>query len=378
MDRSRRRLLVFALLIAAGFLALAGVSWWQGRDDVRAGSVRIAEAAPLEIRRVPRTYRAVYRVENRSGGEKVVNTERVWVRRPFASRIETYRGSEPGGERLSIRQSAFGVLVSHGGAAEPLNIAAPPSLATGDVRFDLVLDRALEEKAILRRERRKVYGRPCQVYRAGGPVFAGDLERYVPRTGSYADVCVDANGLIAEELWILDGRPVQRRVAVEVEVDPALDDDLFAIGVEEKEGFQRGSVVRLLPEQTEGEPLFVLSSAPEGFERLGRYAVEISPAALPAAGQTPGPGPSSLTDVYVRGADLLVVDQGPGLERVVRRDERRGLEIEVDGLEGAELILDARMSEIRGHTPDGSVVRLFGTLRPDELEDVARRLAAPE
>lgn len=378
-ERARRRLLVFALGVAAAFAALAVVSWWQGRDDLREGSKVISGGGPaLRIAKVPTSYRAVFRVENRAR-ELVITTERTWVRRPFRSRIESYAGPPPGTGRPTIRQSVFGVLTSQSSRTEPLNVAAPPSLATGDVRVDAVLQDALEDRTILRRERREVYGRQCQVYRAGGPVFAGDVERYLPREGNYADFCVDRNGIVVEEFWVYRGRPIQRRVAVEVDIDPPIDASIFRIDIEPTPGAARGVVEKVDPDEVDETGLWELPETPEGFTSLGRYGVVIPQAAVPSiGGQSQGPGPSSTTDVYVRGPDLLVVDQDPSLLRVVENESRPTREVDVDGLKDAELIIDARMSEVRGITPDGSVVRIFGTLTPSELLDLARELEPRE
>lgn len=378
-ERARRRLLIFALAVAAAFGALAVVSWWQGRDDLREGSKVVSGGgSALRIARVPTSYRAVFRVENRAR-ELVTTTERVWVRRPFQSRIESYAGPPPGSGRPTIRQSVFGVLTSRSPRAEPLNVAAPPSVATGDVRVDAVLQDAAEDRTILRREHREVYGRRCRVYRAGGPIFAGDVERYEPSQGNYADFCVDRNGVVLEEFWVFRGRPIQRRVAVELEIDPPIDSSIFRIDVEPTQGPARGVVERLDPEDIDETGLWELPSTPSGFESLGRYGVVIPQAAVPNAGGEPqGPGPASTTDVYVRGPDLLVVDQDPSLLVVVENETRPTRDVEVEGLEDAELIIDARMSEVRGISPDGSVVRIFGTLPPDELVALARQLEPQE
>lgn len=378
-EPGRRRLLFFALAVAAAFGALAIASWWQGRDDLREGSKLVSSGGPpLRIGKVPTSYRAVFRVENRAR-ELVTTTERVWVRRPFQSRIETYPGPPPGAGRPTVRQSAFGVLTSRSPRAEPLNIAAPPSVATGDIRIDAVLDEAVKGRTILRRERREVYGRLCQVYRAGGPVFAGDIERYVPAQGDYADVCVDRNGLVVEEYWVYRGRLIQRRVAVELDIDPAIDTSIFRIDVAPSQGATRGAVQRLDPDDVDETGLWELPEPPSRFKYLGRYGVVIPQAALPnVGGQPSGPGPSSTTDVYVRGPDLVVVDQDPSLLAVIENENRPARKVTVQGLEGAELIVDARMSEVRGRSPDGSVVRIFGTLSPSRLLDMARQLKPRE
>jgi hypothetical protein len=374
-ERARRRLLVFAVVVAAGFGALAVLSWWMGRDNPREGSKVVAQSGePLRITSVPQSYRIVYRIDDRAGSQIVTTTERAWFRRPFQSRIETYSGPPPGDSRRSVRQSGFGVLASVNPNSAPLNIVAPPSLASGDLRVDTVLRDAVADRTIIVRERREVFGRLCQVYRAGGPVFAGDLERYVPRSGNFADICVDRSGIVIEEAWTFKGRLIRRRAAVEVRINPPIDRKLFEIEAPPSEEISRGAIQRL-DENRKVPGLYVLPDTPKGFRFLGRYGIVIPSAALPnpGGGVTPGPGPSSTSDVYVRGPDVLVVDQDPSLVRIVQQESRDARAIKLPNLRDAKLIVDARMSEIRGQVGD-SVVRIFGTIPPSELMKLARQL----
>lgn len=373
-DVGRRRARIFAIVIALFFGGVAFTSWWTTRDNLRAGSSQISGGgAPLEVDRVPETYRATYRVENRAGAELIVTTEKMWVRRPFSSRIETWRGNE----RLSLRQSAFGILASQSrGTGAPLNITVPPSIASGDLRMDAILSESIRDSSILVRERREVYGRTCQVYRAGGPVFAGDLTPYKPGQGTYTDFCVDRNGLVIEEYWVDDEKLLRRRVATEVAIDPPLEEKLFAIEVPESKEVSRGIMRRIDEDDVPDSkiPLWKLPRTPKGFDHLGRYLVVLSDQALPPNSGIPAGGALSSADVYQRGPDIVVIDQDPSLAQRASLEERIFRDVKLSNLREEKLIIDARMSEIRGRTGDGSFVRLFGTLSPDELIRLARGL----
>src|SRR5205823_3728054 len=131
--------------------------------------------------------------------------------------------------------------------ARPLNIAVPPSLASGDLRVDAGLSEALKDRIVVRREKRKVYGRACQVYRAGGPVSAGDFTPDKPSGDEYADFCVDEHGLVLEEAWTSKGRLIRRRVAVKLRIDPPLPDDTFTIDLPKSAASLQGSVRRTTP-----------------------------------------------------------------------------------------------------------------------------------
>ncbi len=376
---SRRRLRFFAFAIAAFFGALAFASYWSTRENLREGSKEVFFGADaLRISHIPETYRAVFRSENRAGGELVLTTDRVWVRRPFASRVETYSAD---GKRLTLRQSNFGALASSSSSSEPLNITVPPSLSSGDLRIDAVLKDAVEEKTILRRERREVYGRQCQVYRAGGPVLAGDITPYKGGTGTYTDFCIDRNGIVIEEYWVQDDKLLRRRVATDLDVGVPIAEKTFTIDVPEAPGVDRGAIERISEDASDhGSPIWVLPKVPRGFKKLGRYGVVITSAALTGSGSNPlaGANPiTSISDVYVDGADLVVVDQDPSLIQASLGD-RPTRKVELGDLREGMLVVDGRMSELRGTAPGGSVVRIVGTLPPHELIELARSLEPQE
>jgi hypothetical protein len=361
--------------VVAGCIALAIASWWTSRENLRAGS-KVVGGPPVRVTHVPTSYQAVFRVENRAGKALVVNTEKVWMRRPFQSRIEDWRGPPPGTTRLTLRQSAFGVLASTSEASSPLNIAAPPSVASGDVRIDAVLDEIIRGHYGLRREQREVYGRRCQVYRLGGPVLAGDVTRYEPGKGDFTDVCIDANGIVLEEYWVQDGRLLRRRVATELKIDPPIDDKVFAIDVPINPDIHRGLVRRMTGNPKPSRVGFwTLPHLPHGFETIGRFVVVLSDQALPqVSALEPALTGTSTSDVFVRGPDLLVVDQDPSLAQLVGHEGRPSRKVNLGRIKDGELIVDGRMSEVHGRTPDGSFVRLVGTLAPDDLVRLARGL----
>jgi hypothetical protein len=206
-------------------------------------------------------------------------------------------------------------------------------------------------------------------------VLAGDITRYVAGKSEYADFCVDRNSLVIEEMWYANGGLIRRHVATHVKIDPPIDPKVFAIEVPRTPGLDPGSVEKIDPKTTAGLHLWALPHKPKGFEALGRYAVTVSSAAIPQAQNAlPAPGPNSTTDVYVRGPDLLVIDQGASLTAVTQHDSRPKRRVKLRGLRNGVVIIDGRMSEVRGETKDGSVVRVFGTLPPSQLLKFAREL----
>jgi hypothetical protein len=214
------------------------------------------------------------------------------------------------------------------------------------------------------------------VYRAGGPVLAGDIEAYEPGNATYTDVCVDRNGIVLEEYWVDKGELLRRRVATELEIDQPLDRDIFAVDIPEDEDVDRGAVGRIDVEPSEdGPPIWSFDEEPKGFDRLGHFAVVRSKQTIPQTGGGPAPSVASTSEVFVRGPDVLIIDQDPSLGSLIQAESRPSRDVDVGGpFVNATLILDSRMSEVRGRTVDGSVVRVFGTMATEELVKLARGL----
>jgi hypothetical protein len=74
--------------------------------------------------------------------------------------------------------------------------------------------------------------------------------------------------------------------------------------------------------------------------------------------------------VWIRGGDVLVLDQGTGQPF---QPGGRARPVDLGPLGQGEALLDLRSSEVRT-TDEAGYVRLFGTLLPDELAAIARTL----
>ncbi len=188
-------------------------------------------------------------------------------------------------------------------------------------------------------------------------------------------MCIDAVGLVLEERWELDGEEVRTRRAVALSFDRRA-----ALRVPDGSALPgSGELRRLAVDAASPFPARVtVGAVPEGFEHVGRYAVvppDLSVAErdpnLPAVAQL-----ATITDVWVRGADLLIVDQGAttGRDPFARTDVAAPVNLETPGLENAVIVLDLRASDIRIRLADGAFVRVAATLAPEELMAVARSL----
>jgi hypothetical protein len=367
-----------ATAIAVDAVLVAAVFWWRGRDGhddavptepalERTGSIEADGTQPLDGRE-PDGYRITYRVAQRTAAP---TSETLTVRRPFASQMVDAAG---GG-----RRTAFGRLITDDAGAEPIVLAVGPTVAGGDVRLAPVVDDAVAAGLLVEREQREVAGRRCQVYRTGAPVADGLLVK--PTRREHADVCIDRNGLVLEEWWVVDGRPFRQRVATDVE--ERAPDDLGAdwtaldpsMAVEEG----GGSILKVRDDSAPPGELFEAARVPDGFTHLGRYSI-IPPQADAFAGNGNRSNISSSTaDVWRRGIDVLLVDQGGSLGgRTAFEPDPANRVVDVPGLGAVEVRLGLAANEVRVTRPHGHFVRVVGTLPADELLEVMRGLVATQ
>lgn len=377
----RVRLVTLAAVLVAAAVALAVYSIGRDEADVRDGSTVVsAEATPLRVGPTPVTYRVVYRVENRAGGDLVLRTEEVRVRRPFSGRIDDRPGKPPGGAADSVTVSRFGAFEFESARSEPLALQVAPSPPTGDVRAGAALEAARRARLVELRERRRVepVARECVVYRLGG-VRTEVVRPYESGADEYTDVCVDEAGFVLEEVHVVEGsRVVNRRLAVSIDESPRLDPDLFAGPDADPPPPDQGggSVLAVDPDsRPPGDPFYELPGAPSGFSRRGRYAV-IPPQAEAFADPLQfGRRLAAVVDVWVRGPDLVVVDQGGTQGRVPAFEpDPDATRVDAGALGEAELLFGLRASEVRVLQEGGRYVRVYGNVDPALLLDVARRL----
>jgi hypothetical protein len=374
--RRRRAPLAAVLVILIAGAALGAWLAFGGDDPEHIGRDGSTAAAgpPVEITREPESYRVVYRLEERFGDDVTVSTDILSVRRPFESRLETRSGPPPGDEQETLRLNAFARLQTGETGVEGGTFVVPPAVAADDVRFRAIVDDVLEA-GVERRERREVLGRPCQVYRS----LTGLLGRMTaPAADDHVDSCVDESGLVLEHVEVFEGEIASRRIAVEIEEDAPLDDDLFATGeatIPVREG--GGGVRRLVPGSRPPGTFWELPSPPAGFEAMGRYSV------VPPQPENFGDPAriafrrAGVADVWVHGPDVLVIDQGGTLQGAapfeMAPDTPR---IDVGALGEAEVVLTGTGAEVRVLLPGGRYVQAYGTLPVEDMVAELGRLVS--
>ncbi len=371
---NRRRWVAVGAVVGIGLaLGLTALSRRDAGID-RSGSITIGAGKPIVIDRIPNGYRIEYRVEERVGDDIRLSTDRLSVRRPFDSRLETWTGAPPGRALLSTEIATLGRTGNTRGDADEARSDQPPAVAAVDVRLDVSLESAVKDGFLRRRERREVIGRPCQVYRSGARLHAARLQQ--PTKDAYVDSCVDRNGLVLEEVRFADGSGRSRRVAVTVALEPDLADTLFHVGeanLTVPNG--GGSTRRVVPTSTPPGEFWQLDAPPEGFALVGRYGVVPPQPENFTDPAREGFRQAGVSDVYTRGTDLIVIDQGGTLRaQPPWTVDPTNAAIDLGAIGAGEVVLTPRGAEVRALTGGGHYVRVFGTLAPDALAAIARQL----
>jgi hypothetical protein len=127
-----------------------------------------------------------------------------------------------------------------------------------------------------------------------------------------------------------------------------------------------------------GVPFWEAAQAPAGFTHLGRFAVGQGQPQINSSTNTQGavPGIASMVDVYLRGPDVIVVEQGQTLTGAPFPFPVGGRGVGLGALGHGELVLSALASSVTAQTVNrASFIRISGTVAPAELLQFARTLA---
>jgi hypothetical protein len=352
-------------------VALALVACGGGRRGVD-HAVEVDPSFEIGSRAEP--YRIVYRLDDLSDPDVEPTTDEVWVRQPFESRLETSSGS-----RLQAVQVAAIDRLRLGSIDEPLVIARVPGLAVSDVRVAPILDDGVESGLLELGQQRMIIDRRCRVVRSGTLVGAGPL---VPITDAeHAESCVDSEGIVLEETLFSNGRPTLHRIATAFDPSPTLTDELFEVGEivvpVDKGG---GSSLPVDPDSGALGSFWVTAGkdVPAGFDLVGRYSVVPPQPDRFAVPQNPAIV-AGTADVWVRGADMLVLFQGGTSGSVVAFPPTpHARSIDGGALGEGEAVLSALGNELHFAHAHGKFVHLIGTVPVDDLVALARDMVETE
>jgi hypothetical protein len=314
------------------------------------------------------SYRIVYRIEDLAGGERIVSTREIVVRRPFESAVEVRPGSPPGGAVQSRVVNTFGLYSSASADGAPLVVAARPGPPVGDLRLDATLPELVADGRMVRAGDARVAGRDCQLFRTREPLV-GDAPA-PPADAEYAEVCIDAHGLLLRERWVLAGRLTRRITAVAVEERPHIASSLFAVDADPIAAQNGGTELVAAP--AVDESTWTLTP-PATYRHMGSYILR---SGAPSAGGIERPPRETRIDVYVSGTQLVTLEQGLIPEGTV--DAPRGARrIDIPSVGEGHLVGTPRDASITLHPDQVTFVRVSGTMSTEALTRLASQLRRP-
>ncbi len=346
-----------AVLVLAATGALAALlAWWAVASADGDGGVSLPAAAGVTAA----AYAVRYQVETPDS----TSTEELVVRRPFDSRLLT---STSAGD--SERVSRLGLLGTRSIGADWILIDVPPAPASADTRLDALAPALVAAGVVEEIGTDDVGGRDCVVYRS-----------IDPRDGIVTERCVDADGIVLRDRWIdRDGTEVRRATATAIRTGDAgaLDEELGGLPDAERLGAERGGGAVRAAADDEVPPFAQTFAFDPGgdWELVGRFQVVPPRLGADAAELAQDPGVALYSDVWRRGPDLLVFDQGAttgGPAPFAPGDPTEP--VVLDGLGPAEVALTDRLVELRVLLDDDGFLRLAGTVPPDEVLRLADRI----
>lgn len=324
------------MLIAAVALVAGAIA------SLDSGDHDAAPPPPAPGQEIVPNYRVVYEVRETAGDEPLVTTEIVEVRRPFDARVETWTGGPPGGDLLSVtvtNRSHFWHF-QQGGEVE-LGVRRQPGPAHRDASL-AVLRQAAGDGMAEEGRRASVAGLPCTrfVYHEPrpSPVEAATADDRV-------ESCVSGDGVVLREVWTLMGRVVLTREAVQVDTDLDLPDSRFLADREPDpsrpsevaSALERAQVVR---EDVSPEFPVLQPQLPEGFSP-DRQAMLFD-----AGGGGLGPRQAYFQS-FVRGMELVVVEQGRTESGTPPWSGSEGRTVDLDGFAAGRLVYFPDHVEVR-------------------------------
>jgi hypothetical protein len=329
---------------------------------------------------VPSAYSVTYSVTTHGAA---TTTERLWVRRPFDSVDITYTDPAPGATASLVTVYRLGVQVLKAVDAQGGLLHIPAAAAPADVRADLVVPAALRAHKLKLVGHSRVLGRSCQVFRSATPLRAGPLPT-LRSTSTYADTCIDASGIVVRETQVSGGHRVFERRAIQVATgDSAVATAQFAMtGTPTPYDAGGGAFTPLTLSSRPPGGSWAIQQSPSGFTHLGRFAVVPPQPQLFGQGGNgygsmglPGGLVTEMDDVYIRGADVVVLQQGSTLNGAIFTAPANGASVDLDRLGDGQLLIAANGTTVAAEPGNRKTfVRLSGTLPPDQLVAMMRAL----
>jgi len=369
---SRRWLLLLIVLPLVAIGALLPTLW------PKAGPITITpDSGPAPRFSVPSGYHITYTITtpNSSG-----YTQELFVRRPFESFEQEISGGKP--YLTTAMRLGEEVFRSKTGTSSLVHTALSPALR--DIRLDAVASYAIQAKMLRLVGRARVLGETCYVFRSGAALNSGPLKPIGSR--SYVDSCIDRRGLVVYERTTTRGKVTAERRATRIAIGSARSAADYSMDGQALAANKGGGAMQLLTldSRPSSGPFWDIARAPARFRHVGRYVVIPSQpeayANMTALTMSPTGFPGSLVvsidDVYVRGANALVIEQGSTVNDATFSPPSGGKDVDLGPVLGhGQLLLSASASEVAAEPHEGNrFIRVIGTLPPDELIAIARSM----
>lgn len=375
VPRRRPRRLV---LVALGVALLSGVALVA--VTLATGSSRPSHQSGAF--RVPSAYTVRYAVTTAGSSP---TTEVLSVRRPFDDAYVTYAGTRASGTPNLTVVDRLGSQILKAGNAEASQLRVPATTAPLDVRADIVVPAGLRAGRLRVVGSRVVLRRRCQVFRSNRSLRSGPLLPLTSTT-TYADTCIDGDGIILRETSVKDSRVASDRVAVAVSVGPgAADKAPFDLPASLTPFDSGGGAFRALTSDSRPPGRsWALPRAPSGLHELARFAV-VPPQPQLFAGGSQGTGSMGLPGglvtemdvVYVRGADVAVLQQGSAINGAAFTPPGNAVTVDLGRLGRGQLLVAGNVTTLVAEPGNGKqFVRLSATMPPAAVIALMRSLVA--
>lgn len=181
----------------------------------------------------PESFRITYRVEDATTTPHTITTQILDVRRPLYAAFLTRSGPPPGQALTngSVENRNYIQLSSDKGSVKGQELE--PDIATSpgaDLRLEPALDIAAAAGVVKRDGTKQVVGRTCTEYESHDPLDSGDWKP--PAADGDVTSCVDSEGHLLSDVWLVHGKLVRSRTAVSYDSNPKpLPDPLFGIDI---------------------------------------------------------------------------------------------------------------------------------------------------
>jgi hypothetical protein len=314
----------------------------------------------------PTSYQVVYRVTAQNGTQ---SWEVLTVHRPFDSSDIVYSRDPAVASSTPTSATWFDVdgLYTLDGSGIVRHVAGrQPGPSGSDQALGVELDGLVARKQARDLGRSMtVAGRRCRVFRFLEPPV-GPIK--VVTGPDHDDLCIDGDGLVLREDWVLKGRSAYGRVAVRVHTGP-VSDPLSAAGAKPLPG--NGAIPTATP-GADPHPPIAPPPAPAGFQ-----AARTDLFTLPSSN---GGGLQARSTVwaFTRGGDVITVEAGfeRGGQFPWADQPTPTTTVTLPGLGKATTALRSDGPEVRVLLGSGRWVRVRGTVPLPELVSYARRLTA--